>query len=237
MATIDDLQQLVSFQMGNRPDLTTPVVSIGSITRIELWLKNAYLSLGWGQTFSETEATLTFSTAVGTDTYAYPATVRAIKSLVMSRTDGTIILPARKDIQYVRRYAGGGSNSAPAIWAPFSQSIIFRPPPDQIYTVTVDYWAKPVLASPIGNTTLLVPDDWLEAISYEAAMRGHAELGEADKSRALAMILYGFTDPQTGKFTPGMLQNLQNRMQAEAPYEDWGVQPKNRYMSYTAGAR
>lgn len=237
MAVLDDLVQLVAFQLGNRPDLTQPVAAIGAISRIELWLKNAYVSLGMGQSFSEMESTLTFTTTVGLDNYAYPTTVRAIKSLVLSRPDGTVILPARKDIQYIRRYASVGITSAPAIWAPFSSLIFFRPAPDMIYTATVDFWAKPVISGSLGTTPILLPDDWLEALTYDAAMRGHTELGEPEKARALAMLLYGFTDPQTGKFTPGMLQNLSNRMQAEAPFEDWGVQPKDRNQNYTAGGR
>ncbi|MDE1971451.1 MAG: hypothetical protein KGI50_07800, partial [Patescibacteria group bacterium] len=65
-------------------------------------------------------------------------------------------------------------------------------------------------------------------VDYQAAIRGNAELQQADKSREMQELLFGFTDPANGRIVPGLIEELQNRQQAMSPYVDWGIQPQNK---------
>lgn len=228
MATLGDQVDEVLFKLGNRTDLT-----VGNPSRIDRWLRSAYINMGMSIPFPDMEDTQTFNLVQGQDTYPYPVTVRAIKALTLYRADGTVITVETKDIKYIRRM-NNVNQGAPSIWCDFHNSIIFRPVPDQNgpYQCVVDVWLKPVIAPNIEDTVILMPDDWTEALNYSAAVRGHAELQEDDKAKSLQTLLYGYTDPATGKYTPGLIQDLQTRAQATAPYVDWGMQPKGKTQSF-----
>jgi hypothetical protein len=238
--TIANREINVSMKLGNRADLNQPAVGSGNTySRIDGWLRDAYISIAYARTFEQTEQTISFNTVPGNDTYPYPTTVRAIKSLVgLNQQTGASVIVDWKDMNYVRRYSVGnqGPNQpyqgTPSIVAAWANTLVFRPFPDQQpYLFWLDCWMKPVIAGVNGvpgllnATQLLVPDDWLEVIDYEAAMRGHAELLERDKAHEIAALLNGWVEPDGSK-TIGLIERLQNRAQAQAPYKDWGMQPK-----------
>lgn len=210
------------------------VSTITNTSRILGWLRDAYVNLAMSIPFSELEETISFLTQQGQPVYDYPPTVRAIKALTLYRPDGTVITIETKDIKFIRKM-NSITPSAPSIWCDFAQQIIFRPVPDGNgpYTCLLDTWLLPVVTSDISSTEILLPMDWWEALDYAAAVRGHTELQEEDKARAVQSLLYGSTDPQSGKYTPGMIQNLQTRQQATTPYVDWGVQPKGQTQPFT----
>jgi hypothetical protein len=225
----------VAMKLGNRQDLLQPAPGSGfTYSRIAGWLRDAYISVAYSRTFETSEQTITFQTVPNQDTYPYPTTVRAIKSLVGQRQDnGAPVIVEWKDINYVRRYTTGfpqgGSNwvGTPSIVAAWANTLIFRPIPDNVpYTFFLDAWMKPIITTDVVSTQLFVPDDWYEIIDYEATMRGHAELLERDKAVEIARLLNGWTDPTTGAKTIGLIERLQNRYQASAPYVDYGLQPK-----------
>jgi hypothetical protein len=233
--TITSRVNNVAMKLGNRQDLLQPAPGSGnSYSRIAGWLRDAYISISYSQTFEQTEQTLTFLTIPMIDTYSYPTTVRAIKSLVGVRQDSnTAVIVEWKDMNYLRRYTAGNQGSGqpfqgtPSIVSAFGNNVIFRPIPDNVpYLFYLDCWMKPVITTDVVSTQLFVPDDWFEVIDYEAAMRGHAELLERDKGAELARLLYGYTDPTTGAKIQGLTDRLQNRRQAQAPYVDYGLQPK-----------
>jgi hypothetical protein len=232
MATLGDQVTSVQFKLGNRTDLAQ-IVAPATYSRIAGWLRDAYINLTMGNAFSELELTSTFPTIQGTASYPYPVDCRAIKALTLYRSDGTVITCETKDIKYIRRM-NNVNQGAPSIWCDYHNSIIFRPVPDANgpYTVTLDYWQLPVVSSDIISTLILMPMDWIEALNYIASVRGHAELQEEDKSKAIISLLYGFTDP-SGKYTPGLVGELATRRQATTPYVDWGVQPQGKTQSYT----
>jgi hypothetical protein len=184
--------------------------------------------------FPGSEATVSFNTVQGVGAYSYPDTVRAIEALTLFRADGTIITVETKDIKYLRRM-NSFNQAAPSMWAEYGSQINFRPIPDNNgpYLCVLDCWMKPIITNPISSTPCLLPIDWLEGLDYGAASRGHTDIQEEDKAHAIQSLLYGFVDPQTGKYTPGLIQNLQNRIQASAPFKDWGMQPKGQTQSYT----
>jgi hypothetical protein len=238
--TIANREVNVSMKLGNRPDLNQPAPGSGNTySRIDGWLRDAYISIAYSRTFEQSEQTITFQTVPNQDTYSYPPNVRAIKSLVGKNVqNGAPIIVDWKDINYIRKYSTGNPQpnipylGTPSIVAPWGSSVIFRPIPDNIpYLFYLDCWMKPIIYKNLNTTQLQVPDDWLEIIDYEAAMRGHAELLERDKAIEIAQLLNGWTDP-SGKTTPGLIERLQNRNQAQAPYVDYGIQPKYR-PSYT----
>lgn len=203
-------------------------------SRIEQWLTKAYINLAMENRFPGTEKSITFNTVQGVDAYDYPETVRAIEALTLYRSDGTVITVETKDIKSLRRM-NAVNQAAPSMWAEFGRQIVFRPVPDNNgpYQCVLDTWANPVIENPVSDTVILLPDDWIEALEYGATSRGHTDIQEEDKAHAIQSLLYGFVDPQTGKYTPGMIQNLQTRIQASAPFKDWGMQPKGMTQTYT----
>lgn len=210
-------------------------VTIQPPSRILYWLHKAYTNLIYENQFPDTEITYTFNLVQGQDVYPYPSWVRAIQALTLYRTDGTVITCETKDVKYIRRMANFTNQSAPSMWCEFGGSIIFRPIPDQNgpYITDLDVWSKPFISSPLGGTRVMLPEDWNEALDWAATVRGHTAIQEEDKAHAVQALLYGFVDPQTAKFTPGLIQNLQNRIQASRPFKDWGIQPKGATQGYT----
>lgn len=209
------------------------VATINSPSRIDLWLKAAYINLMMENRFPGTEGTYSFYTVQGQDVYPYPEFVRAIEALTLYRSDGTVITVETKDIKYIRRM-NSQNQAAPSMWCEYGNSIYFRPVPDGAgpYLCTLDVWMNPVIATPIEDTEVLLPMDWIEALEYAATVRGHTNLQEEDKAHSVQSLLYGYTD-QAGKYTPGMIQNLQNRLVASAPFKDWGMQPKGQTQPFT----
>jgi hypothetical protein len=244
LATLGDRITNVAMKLGNRQDLLQPAPGSGfPYTRIAGWLRDSYISVAYAHTFEQAEQTIQITTTANADTYSYPDTVRAIKSLVgKNQTTGAPIIVDWKDINYIRRYASQyvppnqPFTGVPAIVCPWANTIIFRPVPDANgpYVFYMDCWMKPVI---IGDdllaTQLQIPDDWLEVLDYDAAMRGHIELLERDKANEVTKLLYGYTDPNTGAKIAGITDRLGNRLQAQKPYMDWGMQPKFK-SNYTA---
>lgn len=209
------------------------VKTVAGPSRIELWLKAAYINLMMENRFPGTEGTFTFNLIQGSGAYAYPTFVRAIEALTLYRPDGTIITVETKDVKYIRRM-NAVNQAAPSMWCEYGNLILMRPIVDGNgpYQCVLDVWLNPIIDTQISNTENLLPLDWVEALEYSATVRGHINLQEDDKARSVQSLLYGFTDP-SGKYTPGVIQNLQTRMQASAIFKDWGVQPKGKTQSYT----
>jgi hypothetical protein len=203
-------------------------------SRIDQWLRAAYINLMMENRFPGTEGTYTFILQRGKGAYPYPDWVRAVERLTLYKPDGTVLTLETKDIGYIRRM-NAVTQSAPSMWCEFGKTIVFRPMPDGNgpYTCYLDVWTNPIVAVPIGSTLNLLPSDWVEALEYSASSRGHTDLQEEDKAHAIQSLLYGYMDPQTGKYTPGLIQNLQNRIQASAPHKDYGMQPKGTMIPFT----
>jgi hypothetical protein len=110
----------------------------------------------------------------------------------------------------------------------FANSILLAPIADAgPYTATIDYWQRAFFTADIVSTNLLLPDEWFEVLDYMVFLRGHVALGEPDKAAAIQQLLYGFTNPNSKTYTPGLIQNLQLRRQANEMARDYGVQPRS----------
>lgn len=231
---ISDRKINVAMKLGNRLDVLTPAPgSTFTYSRVSGWLRDAYIAVATCRAFEQTEFTFQFQTVKGSDSYVIPVQSRAFKALTGYDQCGTPIDVKWKDIAYIRRYNTGTQPqsvplfSRPSIFTLFANQIIFRPVPDQSYTFFFDYWQRPMIAPDVDDTPLLLPDEWLEIVDYAASVRGNAELGQTDIARAQQELVYGFTDPQTGRFVPGILERMQNRTQAQAPFVDYGLQPQS----------
>jgi len=233
----------VAMKLGNRQDLLQPAPGSGfPYSRISGWLRDAYIEVMSSRAFEYAEETLQFQTVQGQDSYVYPPNSRALKAISGYRSDGTPVQVSWKDIGYIRRYNIGALTTSqplegpPSIYTIFNNQIIFRPTPDnQPYTFYLDIWEWPDIQDDanLDTTVLQVPMDWLEIIDYLASVRGHAELGQADKCSEVMKLLYGYTDPSTGGRVAGMIERAQNRQQASSPWTDWGIQPSQPQQAYT----
>jgi len=235
MATIAQRTGDVALELGNRSDITSGVPS-----RVDVWYKNSYISIAMGFNFEQLENSVVNGMS-GAFQMQFPATARAINSLVYLDQNGGVTKPKFTDIESIRKsgdFAGLTSQpltpGRPGLYTLYEGNLLFSPPFDSgNYQVILDTWDKPLIANPISATVLNVPDDWLEAVDYGAIMRGHVFLGEPDKAMNVQRLLYGYTDPGSGKYIPGMLSQLQTRKQANAPARDYGLQPKVSRTGYT----
>jgi hypothetical protein len=255
-----DRRDFVAIELGNRADLSQ-LGANAAPSRIDNWIWQSYLELGMGYSFPEAEDSFTGQWQQNMDAIPYPPQYRAIKAIEFYFQNGTAVRINWKDMQYLRRYPASSASipstinpfpavGPPSVVADYAQQIFVRPYCDQnIYNYILDGWLKPSQlvgtssvtppyvaqgTADIGATMLLVPDDWLEVIDYGAMMRGHASLGEVEKANALQNMLYGYNIPTTGKFVPGIIATKWTRRQAQAPYMDYGIQPRQAKRGYTS---
>lgn len=230
---------LVRTKLGERTDIDT---------KINQWIRDAYIELAMAISFEELLTSSDVSTTTGEvlgvdDIYNYPANARAIKSIHIVRTDGSAYELRRKNVKYLDKY-NTSTTGPPSIYAPWSsqgatplttfvRQIIVRPMPDTVvYTLRWRFWRLPIIESTLADTVLQVPLDWLEIIDYAAAMRGFSDLIEYDKAAAIQMLLYGGFDPATGRKMPGLIKQKMTGMVAESEAEEYGIQPRTwRYTS------
>lgn len=215
----------VLLELGNRSDLDT-----GSPSRLDIWYRDAYLSLCQAYDFEGLEFTQAPQLS-NSPSLIWPAQARAIKSMTITDSSGTVSYPDHKDINTIRKTQATSVPGKPSLYCVFGNPalILFAPTADAgPYTVTMDLWSRALFdQTTLSATPLLLPDDWMEVLDYQVMIRGHARLGEPDKAAALQQLLYGYTNPATGQYTPGLIYNLQLRRQANAPSRDYGLQPRS----------
>lgn len=210
--TIGDLVPVVTSLLGNRTDLATKAAQ---------WIKFGYYDLATTLPFETLEDTETNQTTYGIDSYDYPETARAIKSLSLSVQNAPRQLN-KKNIQVIDQYQTQNP-AVPAIWAPFGSQYVLRPVPNGTYPMIVRFWVTPQFAAVITDTVIMVPPDWIEIVSYEAQMRGYLDLQEPDKAANIRLILYG--NPMKPGM-PGLIKQRLTRIQAESSNANYGMRPR-----------
>lgn len=246
--------------LGNRSDIGAQG-AFGGPSRIDNWIWQSYLNLGMTYPFEQAEDTVSGQWVTGMDFISYPPQARRFDSIQFYQPNGTAIKISWKDIQYLRRYPASNvtipvsngllSVGPPSIVAAFGEKLFVRPYADTVtYSWIGDIWLKPqqivgesapdasppyvsLGAADIGATEIQVPDDWLEIIDMGAILRGHVSLIERDKAQELQQLLFGFAMPQSGKMVPGLIAQMWNRRQAQAPIMDYNIQPRQPKRSYT----
>ena len=217
MSTVNDLVPLVASLLGGRTDLNSNIAG---------WIVNGYQDLTSTIPFCTLELTQNSSTVANVDTYDYPSDARAIKSLTLAvNNSGSGNAPRqlrKRNIQIIDQYQTINT-SVPAVWAPFANQFILRPVPDDAYPLIIRYWQTAQITGDIVSTPLLVPDDWIEIITYEAQMRGYLYLQEQDRAAAVRQILYG--NP-TKPGMPGLVKQRLTRIEAESSNANYGIRPR-----------
>lgn len=224
MSKISDRTTTIQLMLGNRSDLAD---------RIPRWTANAYIELGSNIPFPDLEeGPDDITTAAGADSYAYPTNALGITSCTMT-FQGAKRAIRKKNIEYIDLYPTSNPGP-PVVWAPFKNEQVFRPVPDRDYLITRRFWKKPMVdqttINTINNTTLLLPDNWLEVLDYAAALRGFVELEENSKAGELRMLLYG--DPKHPADNPGLIKQRLTRIQTENMNSDYGM--RMRIRNYTS---
>lgn len=225
--------------LGNRADLdTAPAPS-----RLDKWMRDAYLSIGMKYSFSEMEISIQTNAVQNIDSIDYPADCRVLKALTFYKSDGSAIPVEIKNIAYVRKYPTtnipGVTNTPPlgppSIAAPFGDKIYIRPVPDQNYTGFLDYWQKPQIAAAIADTDILLPDDWMELLDYFTQLRAFHALRQTEVAQQIQQLLYGYRTDQN-RMVPGLIAEAETRRQQQAKWMDYGIQPRMT-SGYTAGSK
>jgi hypothetical protein len=242
--TIAGRESRVVAMLGGRNDV---------LSRVDNWIRDAYIDLGMSYAFEELEATTSTSVdgANQNNTYDYPTytdgnnnnwNVRAVKALTMlesNNANNNQVLPlVKKPIQWLDRYPT--SVGAPTIFCPYKRQVILHPNPSNTYDGWIlrwRVWLKPRIAldgnnNTDNNTEILLPDDWMEILDYSSALRGHTELLERDKAGEILQLLHGSEDPRKGRRIVGLIEQKLLQRQAESQYDDWGMRPRiRRYTS------
>ena len=211
--TIDDRRPYVVSKLGNRTDIDAS---------INQWLGDAYLELGNNYPFEELLTTEETSTVVGTGQYNYPDNVRAIRHLSIIDSDDFKTPLVRRNQRFLDRYNtvhegrpivySSYTDRTSAVPPVINRIILVRPVPDEVYTIEWRAWLKPVLASPVENTILYLPDDWLEILDYAASLRGFTSLQAPNRAAEIHALLFGVDNPRTGKREPGLITQRMTAM-------------------------
>lgn len=210
--TITSQVNTVVSLLGNRSDLSTKIAS---------WIADGYRDIAMTIPLETLEETETDQTVFGIDSYNYPASARAIKSLSLFISNAPRQL-TKRNIQIIDQYQTQNP-AVPAVWAPFNNQMIVRPVPNGSYDMTIRFWQTPQIAAVVGNTILKVPPDWIEIINYEAVMRGWIDLQEMDKAANIRTLLYG--NPMKPGM-PGLIKQRLARIQAESSNANYGMRPR-----------
>jgi hypothetical protein len=158
-------------------------------TLVDRWVNEALREVAYAFKFHELEASVNFSTVIGTPAYlltvAGITNSRYIEEMWVTDPDTGIATRVRPETRTRYRKNLGvltdtETYSTPKWYHRFASSLYMRPAPDKVYTVSVDY-GKLVnsLTAPADASQLL--EDWDECISMGALYRGFRHFGEYDR--------------------------------------------------------
>jgi len=200
MATFIELAQtarLISGVQGIGPTSVTNTQGIEAV--IVQFVKDAYIDIqNLREDFKWMEKSESFSTAIGIDTYTYldifsTATPNIKKyqyeSLVLTDSNGN-----KRYLTYVDRdtleaqYLNSIDRGVPSVFTedPSSGSLILKPIPDDIYTVTLRYQSGPEILSTSGQIPSM-PLAFHHLILYKTVEKLSVYLGSPQIYRAYAV--------------------------------------------------
>jgi len=172
-----ELRQLLGVDSDDLPDDTDLANNkVGA----NLLLNQAYWELLDKFPFREKEISATFLTVAGTRYYQIPSMFEALRQLSIEDVESqqhTVIERAtvyEYETLFVNTSAEQGK---PTKYVREKNGIRFWRTPDQVYTITIKYWA--VLSDlSSGNPTPEIPQSWHEIILAGAVWRGFFHLGD-----------------------------------------------------------
>ena len=215
MTTILDLSSEVILKVENR---TT------AKTRTYQWLKEAILEIASSTElrgeFDDFESSgVPFNLTIGTREYPFSNLLQ-----VDDYNDGTLDIrlwrdpPAntiffRLNTMSYQEADNYYNNGMPSAWYRFGDMFGFDLIPDMPYQVQARYQKQHPFATPIEDTTVLLPTDWLDLVVLSAAEKGFIEINEYEKANAIHTLLYGDPMDQT---KPGLIKTRKKRFEREA---------------------
>lgn len=147
MGTLSALKARMVAELGNRTDLTTPITNAVSDAVAEYQ----------GRRFWFNQASTTFSTVAGTDSYTtatIPDDIAQVDSLRLT-SGGSIYALREVAWSWIDDAAiNTASRGRPSRWAYYAQSIRLYPTPDAAYTITIKYHQKVDAPSAEGDSNV-----------------------------------------------------------------------------------
>jgi hypothetical protein len=132
-------------------------------------------------------------------------------------------------------------SARPVKYARFGTKIELWPPPSSsTYDLKMRYWAKPAEDATLANTTLAVPNEWLELVKWDAMWRLYTLLNRPADAIALVMPaqIPNYPGPKKRDMTElGIIPRLWNDLlmtisQRENVDEDFSINPVMRQYTH-----
>lgn len=166
MATISTIASEVATDMLFRTDLTS---------QIQNYMRDAYRVIASKVPLEELQANGVLTTIIGTRIYdlnTAPITdLAGIVSIQIAYSATQVQRLTRTHIRILDQQPVP-ANGKPFRYARWGTGIVVDPPPDTAtYTLNIRYWKKATIDGTVGNTTLLIPDAWLELLKWETFYR------------------------------------------------------------------
>lgn len=184
MATISDLRADIETDVLKRTDMTATINNA---------IRDFYRTLCNKIPFEELqEGPVTLACVADQQSYNLTsllsaATKPALAGICSLRIEYTSAHVLRLKRDHVRNYDSMSvpASSKPVKYARWGSTIELWPPPNSTYSMKLRYWHKPTIDGTLANTTLDVPDEWLELIKWEAVYRLYTVLNRPIDAMAL----------------------------------------------------
>lgn len=154
-------------------------------------VKAAYLSIcgrvPFGELVAPTPVLACTPAQSAVDISALNPAVAGIISLRVNYTSTQGRRLRRTHIRLMQNYGSTLVAGKPHEYARHGLQLRLFPVPDQAYSLTLLYWMRPAIASPVGSTVLAVPPEWEELVMWEALYRIYGILRRPEDAQALIM--------------------------------------------------
>lgn len=228
MAIISDLQGEVLVKVENRTADTA---------RAQTWLKDALIELASDQDFRNefSELEVTGPTFNLTATIQEYEEVNFISGNALNAGTLTMFIwtdfptnSRRQGLRYTSYAEADKYNVNPGLPIKFyryGSKLGFFPVPDKNYQTQARCLRYHPINAVLGDTTILLPQDWNEVLTWAAAMRGFMELEQYEKAGAIRGLLYG--DPKHPD-RPGLIASLKKKREKESFRQEVPLRPRVR---------
>lgn len=181
MSTITDLATDIGTFYLRRADMPTTLTK---------FILNFYRVLCQKIPFEGLQASATLALTQDVRSYDLASSLPDLQGIVAIRANFTTTNTVRLNRTNIQQLEQGlvSISGKPSRYARWGSVISLDPAPDSsTYTLGVRYWKKPTISNPTGNTTLVVPDAWLELIEWEAYYRSLLILNRSEEAMGLIM--------------------------------------------------
>lgn len=220
---INDRLQKVRDKIGKRTDIDQQVKEA---------YREAYREIAHKYPFAELETSYIDVIPGGIDELTLAETERMIRFVTVTdpSTDAKRWLKPR-GLKHLTGWTGV-AQGMPAVLVIEGRRLIFRPKADKAYNIEIFTRKRVLIASPIEDTQLELPEEWLVILDHLAAEQVLIDLMEYDKAQAIHILLFGGTDSNTGKRLPGLMAQRIPKRFAESEAAEYAIQPLIRRYSH-----